>query len=148
MPWQGTVNRWGLNMRMPEEALMPYHVFEARQREIPMNFMIFSRYIWLVVDLPLWKIWEIRNSDWWKVEERGLASAGKSGFLMFGCILWEMVINRMFKRRKPDPEKKHIFSCKMHSFRTMVVIRFKMWQIPRRNSTLEEKTGYISTLKH
>ena len=24
-------------MRMPEEALMPYHVFEARQREIPMR---------------------------------------------------------------------------------------------------------------
>ena len=40
------------------------------------------------------------------------------------------------------------FSCKMHSFRTMVVIRFKMGQIPRINSTLEEKTGYISTLKH
>jgi len=46
----------------------------------------------------------------------------------------------MFKRRRPDPEKKHVFSCKMHSFRTIVVIRFKMWQIPRRNSTLEEKT--------
>ena len=30
-------------------------------------------------------------------------------------------------------KKKHIFSCKMHFFRTMVVIRFKMWQMPRIN---------------
>ena len=30
----------------------------------------------------------------------------------------------------------------------MVVIRFKMLQIPRRNSTLEEETVDISILKH
>ena len=36
----------------------------------------------------------------------------------------------------------------MHSVGTMVVIGFKMLRFPKRNSTLEEETGYISTLKH
>jgi hypothetical protein len=53
--------------------------------------------------------------------------------------------HNMFKRRRLDP--KNIFSCNMNSNRTMVVIRFKMWQIPRIQPTLEENAGYsVSTL--
>jgi len=54
----------------------------------------------------------------------------------------------MFRRRRLDPEKTTSSAVKCTPFRIMVVIRFEMRQIPSRNSTLEEKIGYISTLKH
>ena len=52
------------------------------------------------------------------------------------------------KNKNPTQTCGEIFVFKMHSSRTMVVIRVKMGQIPGRKPTLEKKVGYIPVLKH
>ena len=70
--------------------------------------------------------------------ERGLLPALESRLSSCSRILWEMIITKyiyiydVLKRRKARPSKNtYAFSFQMHSFRTMVEIRFKMLQIPK-----------------
>ena len=81
------------------------------------------------------------------LREGFVASAGKWVFLMFLYPLGHGHNQIGCSNGGGLTQKKHRFSCKMHSFKTMVVMRFKIGKFQEKN-TLEKKTEYISTLKH
>ena len=137
-------------------TILPWHVHQAMRNMITTmewSGMVYFIFSWLVTVED--DLFESTLKFQWFVCHCSLgfhhftiASAGKQAFLMLLHPLGNCHNQIGWKKEEAWPRAKHIFSCKMHSIRTMVVIRFRMWQIPRINSTLEENTGYVSTLKH
>ena len=77
------------------------------------------------------------------LREGFVASAGKQVFLMFLYPLGNGHNQIGCLNGGGLTQKKHIFRCKMHSFKTMVVMRFKLWQIPRKKHPRKENKIYF-----